>query len=128
MVKNKGKLDLTAYESGVGKDLGEKEDSFDVEKHEKRALEQKNKDIAKYARIFDGSLDDEKTIKHPTVLYGINNERLEVLKSIMPNLSKTDALNYIVNAYFGTNGNEIKEALMKIQKTKKDLFKSSSYD
>lgn len=128
MAKKPGRIDFSMHESGINKDLGEKEDSFDVEKHEKRVLEQKNKDVAPYARIFDGSLDNEKSIRHPITVYGINNERLNVLKSIMPNISKTDALNYIVNAYFGSNGNEIKEALTKLQKSKKDLFKSSSYD
>lgn len=132
--KKEGRLDLSQFESGntVGKDLGEKKDAFDVEEHEKRAEELKNKDVPVYKRIFDGSLDQEKSIKHPITLYGINNERMDVLKSIMPNISKTDALNYIINAYFGANGNEIKQAVNDLRSKKKarekDLFKSSSYD
>lgn len=126
MGKNKGGINFDAH---LKPDLGsldtsgaESGNNFDPEVLVKKELSAKHADIPKYEKIFIMPLDMEKSIKKPTVLYGENNERLDALSAILPNINKTDALNYIVKAYFDEHSNEIKKAWDKHQKNKRSLF------
>lgn len=123
MGTKKGGLDMSHWaskETDATKESGG--GTYDPEVLEKKEFDAKHSDTAEFAKIFVMPLDMEKSLKHPTVLYGDNNERMEVLKSVLNNVNKTDALNYIVKAYFEEHGLEIKKAWDKQQKNKRSLF------
>ncbi len=93
--------------------------TFDPQQRELLSLQKQMKNIPEFARIFDGSLDEHKAMKNSTWLYSINNKRMDFLKNVLPNVTKTDAVNYIINAYFQKYATEIKK---EHQKKNKDVF------
>jgi hypothetical protein len=126
MGKAKGGIDFNQH---LKPDLGsadsgrvEAANNFDPEVLVKKELSAKHADIPDYEKIFIMPLDMEKSIKKPTVLYSDNNERLDALSAILPNINKTDALNYIVKAYFDEHSNEIKKSWDRHQKNKRSIF------
>ena len=50
----------------------------------------------------------ERSLKHTAILYGDNNDRMDVLKTVLKTVNKSDALNYIVKAYFEEHGQDLK--------------------
>ncbi|WP_291960194.1 hypothetical protein [Maribacter sp.] len=115
---NKG--GLNKFLEGMNKDKkGEELYAPEMVDHRKDVVKE---EPLEFKKIFISPLEMEKTIRHSTFLYGDNHERMEVLKNLLDNVNKTDALNYIVKAYFEEHGLEIKKAWDKQQKNKKSLF------
>jgi len=116
------KRDISSFIEDDNLDIKiEKGNKFDVDERPEVKPREKEK-LKPYAKIFNDSLKGESKEKIQTVLFMKNNDRIEILQSVVPGLNKADAVNYIIDYYFRKYGSDILNDYREKQNDIKDLF------
>ena len=71
-------LDFTKFESAKDDQKAQPtNETYDVKEFEKKLDNAANPDTPEFAKIFLRPLDMERSLKHPAILYGDNNDRMD---------------------------------------------------
>jgi len=73
------------------------------------SLKKNKKKEYEYKKIFNGSLEEHKSLKRTANIYNHNMERISILCDLNKGLLITDAINYIINDFFVRNNQELRE-------------------